>query len=352
MELNPLNEAKTELKKEIRQDSAINAVLLFVFWAIYFGIAAFLKPLTRNFVDPADKDLFRNVETLIFYVLLYPVGFSIIFIINKLLYKGKREVKIFEGFRKPVTPPGWTAKWIFLTIGATYATAILSALIFIIVEEFTGAELSEADMSSDNSALGIITILISAPVFAPIFEELFFRGTLYRNVRNHGTWSMMLVCGLTFGIWHGNYPQFLFASAMGFFSCFLYEKTKSIIPSMIVHFLINSMGAFSTLLIGALGMDSKDELATADMFAMMGEKPLLFLILMCLGFFVIFLLVSWLVVLIIELACYRDSFQIEKTHPEIPEGKKFITYITSPFMLIMMIGMLGLTIFRALGGNI
>ena len=75
-----------------------------------------------------------------------------------------------------------------------------------------------------KTALGIITILLSAPVFAPIFEELFFRGTLYRNVRNHGTWSMMIVCGLTFGIWHGNYPQFLFASAMGFFSCFLYTK--------------------------------------------------------------------------------------------------------------------------------
>ncbi|MBP0962233.1 MAG: CPBP family intramembrane metalloprotease [Oscillospiraceae bacterium] len=351
MELNPLNEAKTELKKEIRRDSAINAVLLFVFWAIYFGIAAFLKPLTRNFVDPADKDLFRNVETLIFYVLLYPVGFTIIFIINKLLYKGKREVKIFECFRKPVTPPGWTAKWIFLTIGATYATAILSALIFIIVETFTGAELSEADMSSDNSALGIITILISAPVFAPIFEELFFRGTLYRNVRNHGTWSMMLVCGLTFGIWHGNYPQFLFASAMGFFSCFLFEKTKSIIPTMIVHFIINSIGSFMSILVGSVGLSST-EMTTAESYELLLEHPLFFLLLCAIGMCVITFVIIWFVFFIIEIAYHKDSFALETKNPEISEGKKFWIYLSSPLMAIVMLGMLGYTIFRALGGNI
>ena len=351
MELNPLNEAKTELKKEIRRDSAINAVLLFVFWAIYFGIAAFLKPLTRNFVDPADKDLFRNVETLIFYVLLYPVGFSIIFIINKLLYKGKREVKIFECFRKPVTPPGWTAKWILLTIGATYATAILSALIFIIVEEFTGAELSEADMSSDNSALGIITILISTPVFAPIFEELFFRGTLYRNVRNHGTWSMMLVCGLTFGIWHGNYPQFLFASAMGFFSCFLFEKTKSIIPTMIVHFIINSIGSFMSILVGSVGLSST-EMTTAESYELLLEHPLFFLLLCAIGMCVITFIIIWFVFFIIEIAYHKESFVLEKKNPEISEGKKFWIYLSSPLMAIVMLGMLGYTIFRALGGNI
>ncbi|MBR4342256.1 MAG: CPBP family intramembrane metalloprotease [Lachnospiraceae bacterium] len=351
MELNPLNETKTELKKELRRDSAINAVLLFVFWALYFGIAAVLKPLTRNFIDPADKELFRNVETLLFYVLLYPIGFSLIFIINKLLYKGEREVKISECFRKPVTSPGWTAKWIFLTIGATYATAMLSSLIFIIVETFSGAELSEADMSSDNSALGIITILLSAPVFAPIFEELFFRGTLYRNVRNHGTWSMMIVCGLTFGIWHGNYPQFLFASAMGFFSCFLFEKTKSIIPSMIVHFVINSIGSFMTILVGSAGL-STTEITTADSYELMLEHPLFFLLLFFIGMGILTFLVIWLVFFIIEIAYHKESFVLEEKNPEISEGKKFWIYLSSPLMALVMLGMLAYTIFRALGGNI
>ena len=260
-------------------------------------------------------------------------------------------MKISECFRKPVTSPGWTAKWIFLTIGATYAAAMLSSLIFIIVETFSGAELSEADMSSDNSALGIITILLSAPVFAPIFEELFFRGTLYRNVRNHGTWSMMIVCGLTFGIWHGNYPQFLFASVMGFFSCFLFEKTKSIIPSMIVHFVINSIGSFMTILVGSAGL-STTEITTADSYELMLEHPLFFLLLFFIGMGILTFLVIWLVFFILEIVYHNDSFVLEEKNPEITEGKKFWIYLSSPLMALVMLGMLAYTIFRALGGNI
>ena len=351
MELNPENESKTELKKEIRRDSAINAVLLFAFWAIYFGIAAALPPVLKKFIDPADKTLFHNVETLLFYILLYPIGFSLILVINKLLYKGKREIKISECFRKPATSPGWTAKWIFLTIGATYASAMLSTLIFTIVDALSGTELVEADMSSDNSALSIITILISAPVFAPIFEELFFRGTLYRNVRNHGTVSMMLVCGITFGIWHGNYPQFLFASAMGFFSCFLFGKTKSVIPSMIVHFVINSIGSFMSILVGSVGL-STTEMTTAEAYALLLEHPIFFLTLCAIGMGLILFVLLWFIFLIIEIAYHKESFVLEKKNTEISEGKKFWIYLSSPLMAIVMLGMLGYTIFRALGGNI
>ena len=351
MELNPLNETKTELKKEIRRDSAVNAVLLFVFWAIYFGIAAVLPPVLKNFISTEDKTFFTNVESLLFYILLYPIGFSLILLINKLLYKGKREVKIFECFRKPVTSPGWTAKWIFLTIGATYAAAILSALIFTIVETVSGAELSEAEMGTDNSAISIITTLISAPVFAPIFEELFFRGTLYRNVRNHGTVSMMLVCGITFGIWHGNYPQFLFASAMGFFSCFLFEKTKSVIPSMIIHFVVNSIGSVMSIVVGSAGL-SASEMTSAEAYDLMFEHPLLFLFLCAAGMGIMTFLVIWLVFFIIEIAYHKDSFVLEEKNPEISEGKKFWIYLSSPLMALVMLGMLAYTIFRALGGNI
>ena len=352
MEFDVKTESDNDLRKDLRRDSTVNAVLLLVFWVIYFAASFALPSIGKIFYPDTESAEYRGVVSLAFYVLLYPIGFPITFLVFRKLSRKYKDMKVLGCFRKPVTPPGWTIKWIFLTIGFTYAAAFLSNLIFYIIETLTGLELTEAEMSSDNSLFGILTVVIAAPVFAPIFEELFFRGTLYRNVREHGTWSMMIVCGLTFGLWHANYPQFLFASVMGFFSCFLYEKTRSIIPSMAVHFLINSMGAFATILTGALGFESKDELAAADIYKMMADKPLLVLVLMMLGLFICALLISWLVVLIIEIAFHRESFRIEKTNPEIPEEKKIITYLTSPLMLITMLGMLGLTIFRALGGDI
>ncbi|WP_044975395.1 type II CAAX endopeptidase family protein [Ruminococcus sp. HUN007] len=345
--MEPELEIKKDVKTELRHDSAVNAVLLLVFWAIYFGAAFSLPVLLKKLTGTVDT----NLEALLFYIVLYPIGFSLIFIINKILYKGKREVKIFECFRKPVTSPGWTAKWIFLTIGATYSAALLSSLIFMIIEFVTHSKLSEADMSSDNSLLGNLVVMIAAPVFAPIFEELFFRGTLYRNVRSHSTTGMMVICGITFGLWHGNYPQFLFASVMGFFSCFLFEKTKSIIPSMIVHFIINTIGSCLTLLISSVGLTQAD-ITTADSYDLMFEHPFVFLILFAMGMCVIAALVTWLIFFIIEIAYYKDSFIIEQKNPEISEKKKVWIYLSSPLMALVMLGMLGYTVFRALGGNV
>ena len=351
MEVNTEKEINTDLKKQLRHDSTGNAVLLLVFWAIYFGTAAVLPPILKHVTGETDKAAFREIETLLFYIILYPIGFSLIFIINKLLYKDERKIKLSECFRKPVTSPGWTAKWIFFTIGATYIASIISTFIFVIVETFSGRELSEADMSTADTPLSIITILLAAPVFAPIFEELFFRGTLFRNVSRHGTWGLMIICGITFGIWHGNYPQFLFASSMGFFSCFLFEKTKSVIPSMIVHFIINSIGSFMSIMVGKAGFTTT-ELTTAEAYDLLWEHPLFFLTLTVIGFGLISFLILWLILFIIEIAYHKESFVLEKKNPEISEGKKFWIYLSSPLMAVVMLGMLGYTIFRALGGNI
>lgn len=340
---------ETDIKKELRRDSNINAVLLLGFWLIYFLISFTVPPILKSFIKDTGSALFENAFTLIFYILLYPVGFSLLFLVFKKLSKKYKDLRFSEIFQKPQMPAGWTAKWIFLTIGATYASAYISSIFFMILEWLTKVELTEAEMSTDKTALGIITTVIAAPVFAPIFEELFFRGTLYRNVRKYGSWSMIIICGITFGVWHANYPQFLFASTMGIFSCFLFEKTKSIIPSMIIHFIINSIGASMMIFIGQLGIEGKDELSSADLSLFL-DHPLAFLLLMLVGMCMMGFLITWLIFMIREIAFHPESFKIEKKNPEISEGKKFITYLSAPLMAFVMIAMLGLTVFRALGG--
>ena len=223
----------------------------------------------------------------------------------------------------------------------------------MILENLTGFNLSEADAAPEDNSIGIITTLISAPVFAPIFEELFFRGTLYRNVQKYSKWSMMIIGGLTFGIWHANYPQFLFAMSMGIFSCFLFEKTKSIIPSMIVHFLINSLGSTMLILTSKLGL-STEELQSLNDLSVFFEHPLIMIIMAMAGLTIIAALVVWFVLMIIEIAYHPESFRIEDRDPEtsLSGGKAFITYMTAPLMIIAMLGMLALTIYRALGGEL
>ena len=162
----------------------------------------------------------------------------------------------------------------------------------------------------------------------------------------------MIIGGLTFGIWHANYPQFLFAAVMGVFSCFLFEKTKSIIPSMIVHFIVNCIGATMLVLVSKLGLSDTSEIADMSS-SLLFEHPFIMLAIMLAGLTIMAVLLLWFILMIIEITCHSDSFRISGRETTGISGiSAFFTYMTAPLMIIAMLGMLGLTVFRALGGQI
>lgn len=343
---------KTEIKKNLKRDAAINAAMLMMFWLFYYLISYISPELSELIVKDTGSSAYENLNIFIFYVLLYPVGFSLIFLMYRKITKNTEKPKITSYLKKPATSPGWTAKWIFLTIGASYAASYSSAILFLLLEALLGIRLSAATMQTDPSLFGIITTLIATTVFAPVFEELFFRCTLFGNVRSYGTSSMIIACGFTFGIWHANYPQFLMAAVMGICSCFLLEKTGSVFPSMIVHFIFNSIGATMSVLLSSTGILQGDPMTQSEeMTAQLMENPLICIAILLMCLMVIVILVVWLVFMIIEITDHRESFCLEKKNTELSEKKKFALYMTQPFMLIVMLFMLGLTIYRALGGE-
>jgi membrane protease YdiL (CAAX protease family) len=91
-------------------------------------------------------------------------------------------------------------------------------------------------------------------VWAPVGEELFYRGYIYGALRqHHGFWPAALTSSLIFGIRHMLpflilLPQLLIIPALnwgvlafvyGIITSYLYEKTGSLFPCMIGHFLVN-----------------------------------------------------------------------------------------------------------------
>ena len=85
--------------------------------------------------------------------------------------------------------------------------------------------------------LGVISIV----VMAPIVEELLFRGGmqghLLRKWKNPA-WAI-LVSALIFGIVHGNPVQMFFASILGLVLGWVYYRTGSLLPCMLMHFINN-----------------------------------------------------------------------------------------------------------------
>lgn len=93
--------------------------------------------------------------------------------------------------------------------------------------------------TNENNVFGILSVCI----IAPIFEEIFFRGAiegyLLRKWENP-RWAI-LVSALIFGLIHMNPAQILFAFLFGIILGELYYRTGSLLPSIILHFINNTL---------------------------------------------------------------------------------------------------------------
>jgi membrane protease YdiL (CAAX protease family) len=105
---------------------------------------------------------------------------------------------------------------------------------------------------TDLSGLGQVVTVVYAVAIAPIHEELFFRGILFRSLRDRygfgvgATWS-----GLAFGLVHyvGGTSTFLSNLLLmvtmvftGFALAFLYERRGNVVAPMIAHATFNTIG--------------------------------------------------------------------------------------------------------------
>ena len=101
----------------------------------------------------------------------------------------------------------------------------------------------------DTQGIGFILTLIAAAVVAPIAEETFFRGFVYGGLRGRiGTLGAMLISTLFFTALHFTLDQFIPIFALGIFLAWLYERTGSLYPGILLH---ASNNAISLILLAA-----------------------------------------------------------------------------------------------------
>ena len=261
--------------------------------------------------------------------------------------RGKRvRLSLKTCFVKPAKPAGWVCKYVIIAIGLTYLIAVSSSIISAILESF-GIKLNTSDISFGDSPFGVIATVVALPLFAPFFEELLFRGSIYRNNEPMGQWFAIIVSGAAFGLWHTNCVQTVYATGMGIIACALYAKTRSIIPSMIVHFVINSIGALQQLCMNGLDTDILKDANTEYIMNHYGQ--IMFIGLMELAVFGI--IIAAIVLSIIELVKHRGRFPLYKGRYNMSLGKKLGVYFSAPVTVVAYAVLIFETIANALYGG-
>jgi len=93
--------------------------------------------------------------------------------------------------------------------------------------------------------------IISAVIAAPFFEEVVFRGLLFATFRRRfGLLFSALASALIFAVAHG-YGWVGLASVLwsGVLWAWSYEQTRSVVPGMLAHALVNLLASLSLLLL-------------------------------------------------------------------------------------------------------
>jgi len=97
-----------------------------------------------------------------------------------------------------------------------------------------------AVFANTRSPFVVAGMLVVACGLAPLYEELLFRGGLYRFCRQRmGRTAACLVSGCLFGAAHANWASFLPLALLGMVLALAYEATGDIRVPIVVHGLFN-----------------------------------------------------------------------------------------------------------------
>ena len=98
--------------------------------------------------------------------------------------------------------------------------------------------LEDTFSSMEASWWGIIAIV----VVGPVLEEMLFRGAITSELLKHYSPKLaIMLSALMFGVFHINPAQILTATLMGLLLAWLFYRTRSLIPGILIHILNNGL---------------------------------------------------------------------------------------------------------------
>jgi membrane protease YdiL (CAAX protease family) len=134
------------------------------------------------------------------------------------------------------------ARSIGLVVLALVAYGVIAVVWVIVVHPRGGADAFA--QVRHGGTVDVVLAIIAVSLSAPIVEEVFFRGLLYRSLRNRlSILPAALLAGMLFGLVHiASYPLDTLAvkAAFGVIACLLYERTGSLLPGIGLHSFIDA----------------------------------------------------------------------------------------------------------------
>ena len=143
---------------------------------------------------------------------------------------------VLWGFRRPTRAYFWVVP---AGLGAVYAFSVAHDAIVHPHEQAIVGEFP-------HSVVGAAMFILVAVVMAPVFEEILFRGFLFRGLSNSFGWVWgALISAAVFGGAHVQLDVFLPLAALGFVLAWAYHHTGSLWTNITMHALFNGVAVLA-----------------------------------------------------------------------------------------------------------
>lgn len=221
--------------------------------------------------------------------------------------------------------------------GLAIACSLITTLIGMLVPKGTSVSDSfttAQNALSANDPASAALLVFHAVVFAPIFEEFWFRGMVLHTLKPYGNGFAIFVSSLLFGLTHANLGQFLYTTAIGVVLGYVAVQTGSIIPTMIMHAMFNSIGSITSLLM--MSDEVKEYIVLLDMGQTPSETPAAVTVFLAWTVAVMLFAVVGFIMAIVKLVHFR-RYSVEKTQTELSTGKRWGVFLSCPTVLIMLL---------------
>ena len=263
-------------KKNINRGLELFISIIFFLMNIISGILGFVyfkKTSTYKMRELPKLEIMHNHKKIV-YILAFILSMGLMFIVpifieNKivgiaidvfiflmmiiLFFKDlKRDFKYFKEYFREYN------SYVFKMFGISLA---VMAVLSISIRLYTGIDTA----TNQSNLMDIfksmpIYLFILACIYAPITEELLFRGT-FRKIFNN-KWLYIIICGVTFGALHviddfQSVKELLYIlvySSLGIFLSSVYYKTNNLFTNIYFHFIQNTLAVLAMLLLSLLGI--------------------------------------------------------------------------------------------------
>jgi hypothetical protein len=153
--------------------------------------------------------------------------------------------------RREATAEGVGFKWVgagpvLLSIPVLLGLMVLTALILVGMDALIGGvPTAQEQVAPDESSLqgsDLVWLLLAGSVAAPVTEEFFFRGLLYRYLRaRSGVWVGALVSSALFALFHVVPALMPALFVFGLVQVWLVQRYDSLYPAILLHALNNGV---------------------------------------------------------------------------------------------------------------